>query len=294
MAERVAVASTVMRRWARWRKSLAVGVSTILLALLTLWVAWDSSGGRAARRRAGLNVAPRSPLYIAVEGGLGIVRGRTIDVVPFNPTTATAIAVSTELGVRTMAGMAPWTTGGSFRLDGTPIAVPAAPPATTCCFSDGTTDGRFNYSVRQDSTLLEPIGSRPLSPPALYRFDRDWSRPQVLFPLVPEGEYYGVAHSTAGDSFWLTRNTRNDGRIEQWSRQGTLLSTPIVVPWADLMGLAQDPKDNTLWVARPGSSGVLRLENFDTAGRHLGSLDVPWPHPIWRPGGAEFAWTGAH
>jgi serine/threonine-protein kinase len=293
MAERTAVASAVMRRWARWRKSLAVASSTVLLSLLTLWASWDTSGGRAVRRRAGLNVAPRSPLYLAIEGGLGIVRARRTDVLPYNPTTATAIAVSADLGVRTMAGIAPWTTGGSFRLDGTPIAVPVAPSAAICCFSDGTTDGRFNYSVRQDSTLLEPIGSRALSPPALYQFERDWSKPQALFPLLPEGEYFGVAHSTAGDSFWLTRNTRNEGRIEHWSRQGALLSTRILVPWADLMGLALDPADNTLWVTRPGSSGVLRLENFDTAGRHLGSLDVPWPHPVWRPGGAEFAWTAA-
>lgn len=293
LTERAAVRSSIARRWARWRKSAAVAALLFVVPMLTMWASWDSGAGRAARRRLGLEVPPLSPLYLVVEGGLGIVRGQTIQLVSFNPATATAIAVSSDLGVRTMAGMAPWTAGGNFGLDGAPLAAPGVPTVAVCCFNDGATDGRFNYSVRQDSTLLEPLGSRSLARAALYQFDRDWSKPKVLFSLHPEGGYFGVAYDVAGDSFWFTRNTGSGGRIEQWNREGELLSTPIAVPWSDLTGIAVDPKDGTLWVARSDSTGAMRLENFGASGEHLGSLDLASLPPIWHPGGAEFIWPAA-
>jgi hypothetical protein len=209
-------------------------------------------------------------------------------IVPSNPTTAVAIAVSADLGVRTMAGGPPWTTGGAFTLDGRPVVAPPIVNAT-CCWIDGTTDGVFNYAIRQDSTLLKPIGSRALAPPAVYRFDRDWSQPHLLFPLEPNGLYEGMTYSSKSRSFWVTRMGNDKGLVEQWSGDGTHVSTPVSVAGATLRGIAADPLDGTLWVIR-AQSGVTRLENFERSGRHLSSIDLQSLHPFLDGVGAEFAW----
>jgi len=154
---------------------------------------------------------------------------------------------------------------------------------------DGTTDGAFNYAVRQDSTMLEPIGSRPLAPPGVYRFGRDWSNPQLHFLLSPDGTYSGIAYSARSRSFWLTRFGNDQSVIEHWSADGAHHSTPVTVPAAIFKGIGADPRDGTLWVARE-QSGLLRLENFDTSGHHLSSLDVASSHPFLGIGGVEFAW----
>jgi serine/threonine protein kinase len=291
LSERAAVAPPLVRSWMRWRPTVVAGVCAIAMALLATWGAWETSAGRSARRALGLTVPPRSVLYLAVNGGLAIVRGRSVSISPYNPTTATAIAVSSDLGVHTMATMPPWTIGGSFRLDGTPVSAPPVVNKDLCCFGDGTTDGQFNYAARTDSTLLEPIGSRALAPSGLYRFGRDWSNPQLHFELVPDGVYVGVGYSAASNTFWLTRNTDRGALIEQWSRSGQHLSTPVNVPAAVFRGLAVDPADDTLWVVRSVGTGVVRLENFNASGQHLGAIEFQQATEVAGFGGAEFAWV---
>ena len=63
------------------------------------------------------------------------------------PGMASPIAVSADLGIRTMTECA--VNAGAARLDGSAIAAPPTLGAGLCCFYDGTTDGRFNYSARQ-------------------------------------------------------------------------------------------------------------------------------------------------
>jgi hypothetical protein len=272
---------------------VTVGGSVIAAAVLSLWAAWDAAPGRAVRRRLGWPVPPRNVLYMTVNGGLAIVRGRSVTLVPYNPAAARTIAVSSDLGIRTMPALPPWTMGGSFRLDGTLVPAASIPSLHLCCFGDGTTDGRFNYAVRLDDTLLEPIGSRPMAPAGLYQFDRDWSNPRLYMPLVPEGSYFGVTYTAASDSFWMTRNLSGASVLERWNREGKHLSTSASLPGATLTGIAFDPRDETLWVMRPQpAAAVMRLENFDSSGRHLGSLDLTWPHPFLQADGAEFEWIG--
>jgi hypothetical protein len=260
-------------------------------AALAVWMMWDTAGGRSIRRVAGLTVPPRSTLYLAMNGAIGILQGSRLSIRPFNPNSAGTIAVSSDLGILTMASNAPWTAGAVFGLDGTLVGSPTVRNDNGCCWPDGTTDGEFNYAVRQDSTMLEPIGSRALAPPAVFRFGRDWSNPRQAFPLDPTGTYLGIAYSARSRSFWLTRVGRDQSRIEQWSRDGVRLSTPVVAPAAIFMSIAADPRDGTLWVVRD-QSGALRLENFDASGQHLFSLDVEAPHPLLNASGVEFAWIG--
>lgn len=256
------------------------------------WNGWDTAGGRETRRALGLQVPPLSPLYIALGGGIVIVDGQRNTVVPGNPAMALVIAASSDLGVRTLAGTPPWTGGAAFTLDGRQVHAPRAATDGVCCFYDGTTDGRYNYSIRQDSTLLEPIGSRPLAPRALYRFNRDWSEPVELFPLARSGYYAGVSYSAASGTFWMSRNDAGVALIEQWSRDGRLVSVPVrTVP--PLTGLAVDGRDGTIWAIRQlPSAKILRLENYDRSGRRLGLYELTTSMPFLDAGGAEFAWPG--
>jgi Protein kinase domain len=291
--ERFPLRPRVLRMVARRRRALHTAAVAGLLVSLTMGGLWNTTPGRAMRRLVGFPVAPRSPLYIAYGGGLGILRGRTLSVVPNNPGTATVLAVSADLGVRTSVGIPPWIPGAAFALDGTPLPPPTTAGHGVCCFYDGTTDGRFNYAARADSTLLAPIGSRALAPAALYRFDRDWSNPRMVFPLLPEGFYSAIAYDGRSRTFWLARFDSGSSRIERWRSDGTMLSDSVTSFTGFVTGLAVDPLDATVWVVRPGTSPErLQLENLDARGRPLGSFEVPRGDagPLTASGGAEFAW----
>jgi hypothetical protein len=290
------VLTPAQRQWRRWRRAVFAMAAMVALALLGLWGGWNTAPVRASRRLVGLAVPPRSPLYLNISGGLAILRGSRLELVAHNPATAQSFAVSSDLGVRTMPSMPPWTDGAAYRLDGTPIAAPPLDADRLCCFMEGTTDGQFNYAVRTDSTLLDPIGSRPLAPIALYRFDRNWTDPRIAFFLAQEGWYGGVAYAITSRSFWLTRGTTTGDFIEERSVDGRLLtSMQIGRAPSTIQGIAIDPADSTLWVVRRLSPGF-RLENFATSGRYLGSFTAEMPFEFdvggieFNVSGIEFAW----
>lgn len=286
------VASVVARGWARWRRRVAIATVTAALVLSTCVLAWDTNLGRSFRRAAGMTVPPRSVLYTAMHGGVAIIRGRTIEWHAHNPGTANVIAVSTDLGIRTMSTGPPWMQGGAFHLDGTPEPGSRATPPGLCCFDDGTTDGRYNYASRTDSTLTGPLGSRLLAPPAVYRFGRDWSNPTQLFLLTAGGTYRGIAYDPAWNAFWLTRQTNSGTILERWDKDGRLAASSLIATGAALTGIAVDPLDGTLWTIRSVSaSSTLQLENFDRTGRYLGA--IAYPRVANSLGGAalEAEWT---
>ena len=234
---------------------------------------------------------------MSFQGGLAVLRDGVLEIFPHNGGTALPIAVSTALGVRTAAGAPVSPVGARFQLDGTPL--PPAPQdiASMCCWTDGATDGKFVYAIRNDSTLLEPRGSRPLARVALYRFDLQWGHPEELFRFPVDGMYnggngvyVGVAYSARTGSFWITRTLSEGAHIEQWSREGTLISASVNEPATMLIGIASDPADGTLWAISQGSPNRLALENFDEQGTRLGTFATDWPVPSTFPEGAEFAW----
>jgi hypothetical protein len=283
--------TTAERWWVRLKRPALVAMLALGSILTLAGAAWDQTPGRALRRVFGLSAPPRSPLYIALNGGLAIVRGRRLELHAQNAGLAGTIAVSRDLGVRITGGMPPWIPGGAFALDGTPLSAAIGAPRGICCFADGTTDGVFNYAALTDSTLLDPIGSRVLASPGVYRFGRDWSNAERLFPLPADGVYEGIGYAGASRTFFLTRRFPDRTAIEQWSAGGQLLATPIVLRNAYLRGLAIDPLDGTLWLYRVDNPApVLRLENFEPTGPHVASLEIVHDIPNFGPTGAEFAW----
>jgi hypothetical protein len=143
----------------------------------------------------------------------------------------------------------------------------------------------------RDSTLTGSHRIASPAPAALYRFTRDWSNPEKLFLLRRDGLYHGVTYAAASDTFWLTKNSHGAGIIEQWNRDGKHLSTPVRLSAAAFTGIAADPRDGTLWVARQLlATELIHLENFclRTPPR---TVDVTLPSAVpWGIGGAEFGW----
>jgi hypothetical protein len=264
--------------------------------LLVVAAAWNTGPGRSARRLAGLPVPPRSPLYFVHGGTIGILERGALRLLPGAHQGSWVLAVSEQRGIRSLPGMPPWVGPVWFRPDGTPERAPDN-VGGVCCFGDGTTDGRFNYALRQDSTLLEPIGSRPLAPPAIHRYTTEWTEPATLFELGGEAAgttfYLGIAYAGAIDAFVVTRsNTEGRSELEVWSRDGRRLAR-WAVPFA-AGNVAVDPADDTIWVTRSDlNARVIHLENLDLKGRPLGSFDVPKPFATGGAAGLEFAWPAA-
>jgi hypothetical protein len=225
-------------------------------------------------------------------GAIGIFENGALRLLPGGHQGAMVLAVTEQLGVRTMPGLPPWMGAVWFKPDGAPERAPSN-IGGVCCFGDGTTDGRFNYALRQDSTLLEPIGSRPLAPPAIHRYSLEWTQPATLFELGTSS-YLGIAYAGAIDAFVVSHtNTEGRSELEVWSRDGRRLARWPVAFAAANIGV--DPADDTIWVTRNDlNSRAIHLENFDLQGRPLGSFDIPKPFAPGGAAGIEFAWPAAN
>lgn len=300
IGQRAKVVPSAVRRWRRWRRRVLTTASAVASALLLVWLGWNTGPGRAARRAAGLAVPPISPLYLTFDGGIGVLEGTSLRLLPGGGPGAHAIAVSTHWGVRTRASHPPWVGGAWLGPGGTPGRAPL-PAEDICCFYDGTTDGRFNYALRQDSTLLDPIGSRALAPPAIHRYDLEWRAGEVLFELgasavdVTSTLYHGIAFDGRAQALWVTRFGGDGTRhAERWGLDGRRQRT--IVLGLHSYGIAVDPADGTLWVFRDAGEGDrMYFDNFTPSGVMLGTLAVDRPLDVGGAlaafaSGLEFAW----
>jgi hypothetical protein len=297
LAERAPVVPAALRRWRRWRRRVRATAAALLTVSIATLVGWNTMPGRSVRRAFALPVPPRSPLYFAYGGGIGMIDGRTFRIFDGGSGGSLALAASRRHGIRTMPSSPSGVPGAWFGLNGQqqPPVVDSDP--ILCCYLDGTTDGRFNYALRQDQTgVNEPIGSRPLAPPAIHRFDLDWRHRETLFELgqasanVTSRLYFGIAYHEASDTFWVTR-LEGDGtaHVEHWSRDGRRVASHQLAPQS--RAIAVDPADGTAWTLRytPNDTG-LHFDNVDRAGRRLGTYSIPQPVGGVGNAGMEFAW----
>ena len=105
---------------------------------------------------------------------------------------------------------------------------------------DGATDGRYNYGVNYDNGQV-------------FRCGLDWTAPEYMF-TVSGATMVGITYDNRNNSLWIA----NQGRIENYSLSGTLLST---VPTGTLhFILAFDYADNTLW----SFDGLGTFRQYDT------------------------------
>ncbi len=146
-------------------------------------------------------------------------------------------------------------------------AVPLASPSQTDYLYDGTTDGTRNYAL---GSLTGNV----------YASDEHWESFSTLFTLPPPeggGAWLGITYDPGTDSLWVSTHNSPNYRIARYTLAGELLFS-FTYDGSDGFnlgtGLAFDPADGTLWLARARTFGTwaTRLDQYSTAGQFLGSV----------------------
>jgi len=204
---------------------------------------------------------PTSTLYAMNYGefsggavvGLDLIQGLAESSFATGNNIDICIAVSGD--VRTM-GYGATTSGSRFNLAGGPLSGgPYTNNIVNSQLHDGTTDGKFNYSVNfTTGDVLE--------------FDRNWATPVVLFNVSGSlpGAGWITMNPTDG-SFWLSQWGGPDV-VHHVSHTGTLLGS-FNSGVSNCAGLALDPADGTLWMG--DWANPFTLHQFSQAGALLQS-----------------------
>jgi hypothetical protein len=243
-----------------------------------------AAGPAAAGPVSALYLADFGLNYLVVQGDGVIDSWAQAPAEVFDPSPAIAVMSTVRAYGQ---GFSPSSTGYEYTLDGTPTGASYL-NTVGCCFRDGTTDGVYNYAIRQ----------MPAANDVVYRFDLDWGNPEALdlnigFSLdnlsLGIGKVSGIAFDPRDSSLWFSDvggfvfNIRMDGLI-----QAGFLYSPAMNG-----ALAFDPADNTLWMTdyNPGSfTTTLYQYSSEKAfdGRGISPMST-LTLAIGAIGGAEFA-----
>jgi hypothetical protein len=274
VVRQVTAVKAPVRRARRWQAGLALAAAAIVFAAGLL--AW-----RRTRVEPGSR-GPASTFYLSGSGWVAAVEGGALTLVGLNPHEAFPVAVldagrivRTAGGYRDAGGASFVRTNGDVRYErGTPSL-----GGGLCCWFDGASDGRHNYSIRLDVYGHEP--------PAIFEFSTEWTSPRPLITLPSTHRYGGIAYDPRADAFWISTRELEGGVIELWDRRGTRrLGFPGV---ARMTALGLDPADETLWVvADTAMSASLTLTQFARDGTRLQSVELVKPEPTLHPAGGEF------
>lgn len=238
---------------------------------------------------AAAQTGPTSELYLTNYGGsVYVVQGDNVINSWSNPVgsvfdASTAIAVTST--VRTFGqGFVQQSLGYEFTLGGTATGATYA-NTLGCCFRDGTTDGVYNYALR------DPGGDS-----VVYRFDLDWSNPEIFdlsfnfagnSQIFSIGDVGGITWDPRDNSFWLA----GDSSLFNVGSTGEILAFFLLsVTSPRDYALAFDAADNTLWLSASGATGDT-LYQYDAAKifARVSPLDTLTLDGVGLVGGAEFA-----
>lgn len=191
---------------------------------------------------------PVSTLYVTSDfnstSKTYVIQGNAI-VSSFSNPTGRESAIAVDGDVRTM-GDNGGTTGSRYDLAGNLLAASVySTPAGIANFYDGTTDGKYNYTIDHNNFNTGF---------AVYRFDRNWSNGAALF--APTTRSSGITYDKTTNSLWTLNTVGTGTAMEQYSLSGTRLSTVDLLPDANLAyGLAYDAADDTFWTFNYGGTG---------------------------------------
>ena len=128
--------------------------------------------------------------------------------------------------------------GQSHSLLGVPSGVTYQyPPIANAAFWDGATDGVFIYSVDYHNG-------------GVYKFNADWTNPQLFFVTPPD--YLGITFDVTTNTIWISVFHR---LVEHRMLNGSLISF-FTVPFTSISCLALDPADHTLWMGSQANEGT--------------------------------------
>jgi hypothetical protein len=152
--------------------------------------------------------------------------------------------------------------GSQYTLSGaaTGVQYPGAFPDQF--FFDGTSNGEYDFSVDNSTGNV-------------WRFDSGWSNPQLMF-TTPEGGWnaggrgsdMGITYDPTNNSLWISQQ----GILEDFQMNGTLLSSFSVAGTGGNVPLAMDYSDDTLWVVTGNTAG---LAQYSVTGSLLNAVTLP-------------------
>jgi hypothetical protein len=206
---------------------------------------------------ASLAAGQTSELYINQydNAGMVVVQGGAV-VRSWNTVNPGETALAVAGTIRTAGNY--WfgnnSTGAEYDLAGSPLG-PTYSIVSGGNWFDGATDGQYNYAVQHNGDYN------------LYRFDRDWSNPQVLFNVGFATS--GITIDVNNGAFWVTDSLTRE--VRNLDVNGTVLSSFLADDGQYAYGIAMDPADSTLWVGGFGSNVIYQ---YDTSGNLLSSVAV--------------------
>lgn len=155
--------------------------------------------------------------------------------------------------------------GSEYTLEGIPTGK-IFNNVTSGLFVDGTTDGRFNYSVDYFSGTV-------------YRANQDWSEATPLFKTGREGLDAGITYDKGENVLWILGY--NDTSLRSYSLSGSIIDS-FELPNAYNSALAFDNYDGSLWMATQGELGM--LSKYSRKGQLLEKIQID--------GSSQFWWAG--
>jgi WD40 repeat protein len=215
------------------------------IALLSIFVLASSEMAQAG---------PSRPLYFSTGSQIQVFTGGGIVDSWITGEQEYSIAVNTT--VKTWSQGNPFLSllGREYELDGTPTGATYL-NGVGCCFRDGTTDGQFNYAVRQ-----------AVPNNVVYRFNLDWTDPQPMpFSSFFTSGVTGIAYDSSDDTFWLASSSEaNFVSVLHLTRTGDFISF-FGGGEGSNVSLAYDATDNSLWIysARPALSELVHFAASD-------------------------------
>ncbi len=124
---------------------------------------------------------------------------------------------------------------------------------------DGTTDGRFNYGIDDNTGNV-------------YRFDLTWGGSPTLLFQAAGSRPIGITYDSANGSLWTS--DFSDGTVRDYSMNGTLLFS-FSSGNSQNMALAYDPADNSLWMLTQWLTGT--FAQYNTAGSRVQTMNLEVP-----------------
>lgn len=219
----------------------------------------------AASAQAAPIVGPSSRLYLASISDRSLFVLQGADVVARTQTYCNhcEVPIAVAGDIRTAAS-----NGGYGGLYGTDLSKTgttydsAVPAGSNLRFTDGATDGHYNFAVGFDSA--DSIG-----PTTIFGFDREWSQRSVLFNLNSTTRALGITYDPSNNSLWLLGQVRDDvggvrDVLQDYSMTGTLLGEFSTLE--NGRSLAMDYADGTLWAVRGNAS---YFDQYDKSGTLL-------------------------
>ncbi|MGI8923680.1 MAG: PEP-CTERM sorting domain-containing protein [Fimbriimonadales bacterium] len=199
-------------------------------------------------------VGPTSEYYLTAgdQGMLWVVQGGAVNRSWVGATGGEyPIAVGNE--VRTLAV---GSQGAEYTLGGVDTGARYAFPTGIGSAWDGTTDLNDNYLVDWSNG-------------GVWRTDRDWSNPSLLFALGGFGERLGITYDFSDNTLWVSGWDLDV--VEHFGMDGTLLGS-FAPGFTSITSLALDHADGTLWMGTQGQLGT--FFQFAKDGTPLGSTTI--------------------